>query len=317
MSFQIFQKHYKQARQLVQDKTLKTAKSLYDQARLEMQDRLQSIRAETMDKARLLREAQNHVTFVAQTTGRELGKHLREASQNAVRLGAEQALREIARMDQLKKTGHPAVNEDGIRRNLEASIKQDIARRQQRAAASSVLSMATRLENHLTSAVLGNAPFRETVQRIAGKQGLLEQERWKAERILNTETSYAHNSTKQETLTRVEEASGVLLFKRLIETIDDRTGDDSFIIHGQVVRAGFPFSWKHRVGGSWVTDTYMFPPNRPLDRAVVIPWRQEWTPALNQKALSLTELRFARTTRWRDKPGVEIPPGHVPGQGYV
>lgn len=56
--------------------------------------------------------------------------------------------------------------------------------------------------------------------------------------------------------------------KVLSETFDERTGADSFAVHGQIRRNEEPFD-------SWYGQM-MHPPARPNDRAVVTPHRKSW-----------------------------------------
>lgn len=138
---------------------------------------------------------------------------------------------------------------------------------------------------------------------------------------MRTELAYAHGATKQEALTETAkefEDSGDPIMKKLIETFDDRTGDDSFVVHGQTVLVGQPFEYKRKRGGGWVLVRFMHPPNRPNDRSVIIPWRKSWdADATIEKPLTIQQLRSARTTRYRKHIGVDVPPGHKPGQAYT
>ena len=139
-----------------------------------------------------------------------------------------------------------------------------------------------------------------------------EGERWQSERIVRTESHYAHQSAKHRSIELTAKVLDEPLWKRLIETFDDRTGDDSFLLHGQTVPADKPFRWKHKKQGRWIVTDFMHPPNRPNDRGVMIPWDPTWKPMRGEKPLTQAQLRAARPTRWRKTPGVEIPPSHNP-----
>jgi hypothetical protein len=64
------------------------------------------------------------------------------------------------------------------------------------------------------------------------------------------------------------------LLKTLMHPMDQRTGDDSKKLaqeHPAIpISEEFVFTWKN------ATRRFMTPPDRPNDRAVMIPYRAEW-----------------------------------------
>lgn len=89
-----------------------------------------------------------------------------------------------------------------------------------------------------------------------------------AERILRTETMNAHNAATWETMRVANKEIEGTMVKILSATFDDRTGSDSYAVHGQIRLIGQAFE-------SWF-GLYQHPPNRPNDREVVVPHRVEW-----------------------------------------
>lgn len=89
-----------------------------------------------------------------------------------------------------------------------------------------------------------------------------------AQRIVRTETMAAYNAGSWES---IREAGKVLgdMFKILAATFDDRTGWDSYGLHGQIRKTDEAF-------GDYDGRMFMHPPNRPNDREVVIPHRLSW-----------------------------------------
>lgn len=88
-----------------------------------------------------------------------------------------------------------------------------------------------------------------------------------AERIVRTEIMGAHNRAHWETIREADEQLGDMV-KILCATFDDRTGSDSFAVHGQIRKPEQAFE-------SWF-GLYQHPPNRPNDREVVVPHRTSW-----------------------------------------
>jgi len=88
-----------------------------------------------------------------------------------------------------------------------------------------------------------------------------------AERIVRTETMGAYNRAGWEATRAANDALGDMV-KILSATFDDRTGWDSYQVHGQIRKPMQAFEW---AGGY-----YQHPPNRPNDREVVVPHRISW-----------------------------------------
>lgn len=88
-----------------------------------------------------------------------------------------------------------------------------------------------------------------------------------AERILRTETMYASNAANKECMVDMNQSLGDMV-NILCATFDERTGSDSYAVHGQIRRLNEPFQ-------SWF-GSYMHPPNRPNDREIVVAHRMSW-----------------------------------------
>ncbi len=111
-----------------------------------------------------------------------------------------------------------------------------------------------------------------------------------AERLLRTESMFAANKGSFETFKQVEGIVGAML-KILVATFDDRTGSDSYAVHGQIRRTSEPFN-------SWF-GPYMHPPNRPNDREVVVPHSMSWPlpPELKWRSDGEVAARWAHEGR--------------------
>ena len=62
------------------------------------------------------------------------------------------------------------------------------------------------------------------------------------------------------------------------DALDNVVGEDSMELHGQVVgvREAFVMPPAELVPAVYWGDKWYFPPNRPNDRATVLPWRPSW-----------------------------------------
>ncbi len=107
-----------------------------------------------------------------------------------------------------------------------------------------------------------------------------------ATRIVRTEVMGAYGRAGWETIREADEQLGDMT-KFLSATFDDRTGSDSFAVHGQCRRPEQAFE-------SWY-GLYQHPPNRPNDREIVVPHRISW-PIPPYLAIKTNEQIAAR---WR------------------
>ena len=123
---------------------------------------------------------------------------------------------------------------------------------------------------------------REAVSRMrSGAEG----EWWKAERIVRTEMAQAYNGAQADA---IEDVAGAVpgLGKRWCELVDDvtgmpldeRVGNDSLVLHGQIVEyAGrFVMPPDPTVSPVFWNQSWFASPNRPNDRSVTMPWRRQW-----------------------------------------
>jgi len=96
-----------------------------------------------------------------------------------------------------------------------------------------------------------------------------------------------------------EEANDIVggdMVKILVAGFDDRTGWDSYQVHGQIRRLDEPFEWVTKNGE---TIAYMTPPNRPNDREVVVFHRVAWEipEELQPVPDAVYEARFAEQNK--------------------
>lgn len=108
---------------------------------------------------------------------------------------------------------------------------------------------------------------------------------WQIDMAAQTHAAAAYNGAQNDTLRDISETVPEL-YKRWTELIDDvsglgfdkRVADDSYVLHGQVVRAEMLFVMPPdpRVSTKLHGKTWPHPPNRPRDRAVIVPWRPMW-----------------------------------------
>lgn len=127
-----------------------------------------------------------------------------------------------------------------------------------------------RIAEQLQRGLLVGETFDQMKRRLTGERGggVLVQSAGDAARIIRTEGMSSYARGTQEEIVAQKAKRFPDLQKKLVETFDARTAADSRVAHGQVRDVNESFTdGKH---------TYLTPPGRPNDRAVVIPWRKEW-----------------------------------------
>lgn len=317
----LFEAHLSQLKALVDRRGLRGVKKLYQDAESDLKARLLSVAPSDQSVSAVqLRALLAQTEAVLERLNGDIRKHLQDTGRTAAEMGATHGVREFKVLAKKFKGTTPILNVEkaSVLRGMVDNVDSSLLRRHRLQSGQHSLQTVAAVERQLTVGAMTQKPLSEMVDELTAKTGPLRDQRAKAETIVRTEMSYAHNAGKHETLVEVEKEIEGPLKRRLLETFDDRTGDDSFLIHGQTVGVNEPFNWKRKVRGSWVIEQFMFPPNRPNDRSVVIPWDPEWDEDADpdEEPLTRAELRSAMPTRWRSNSGVTIPPGHRPGKPY-
>lgn len=151
-------------------------------------------------------------------------------------------------------------------------------------------------EEDLQRGLIARKPWAEIRSDLVSRSPFLQQKPafW-AERIVRTEIMGAYNRAGWEANREADDQLGDVV-KILSATFDDRTGSDSFAVHGQIRRPDEAFE-------SWF-GLYQHPPNRPNDREIVVPHRMSWPlpPYLKWK----TEEEIAK--RWKKEKRQGRPP---------
>lgn len=315
---QLIEAHVAQLNRHIERNGVRGVDALYRQARDEIASRLsRAAKSTSPSDAATLRAMIDQVDRVLIELGAEMERELKSQGRRAQEIAAKQSIDEYRKLEGYYKGTTPIVDLDvpAVLSGLVDSVEPSMLRRYRMQTQTWTIGAIQQTEKFLAQQAMIGRPLFETVSMLSDQ---LETERWKAERIARTELAYAAGVQKQQTMETTKQSLGIpQLQKKWIETFDDRTGDDSFLMHGQTVAVDQPFTYKHRKKGSWVVTKIMGSPNRPNDRSTVIPWDPEWEATELERPLTINELRTARTTRWRRTPGVIVPPGQRPGLPYL
>lgn len=135
--------------------------------------------------------------------------------------------------------------------------------------------LRAQLTQNIMNAMIMRDTSERTVSRLVADVGrFFIGEEWKLNRIVRTEMHNIYNYSKMNAMAGVQETTLPDLKKSLMHPMDSRTGEDSKALAKQnpVLPIGEPFvqKWKGK------TYTFMFPPQRPNDRAILVPFREAW-----------------------------------------
>ncbi len=218
---------------------------------------------------------------------RSLGVAVRREQARAVRglLGEMLDIEEEAHRDSLRGLDRFVARMEGRSDALADRVQMEQRRgrlRELRASARGALrdqvtQINTSLQVHLQRATVEGMTRTETV-------GLLEdaadRQSWRVERLMRTRAATAYNAAQLDGIDAlVEEFPDV--YGRWVEHVDDstwqptddRVAPDSLALHGQVQPPGELFVMP---AGGPGEGSWFHPPNRPNDRAIVMPWRKAW-----------------------------------------
>jgi hypothetical protein len=119
-----------------------------------------------------------------------------------------------------------------------------------------------------------------------------------AERIVRTELHGASNRAAYQAHVSAQKQLGDVV-RILSATFDDRTGWDSYNVHGEIRRMSEPFEYVTYDGAH---EAFVHPPNRPNDRELVLAHRLSWAipPALRPRGTAEVQARA-------EKQGVKFP----------
>ena len=134
--------------------------------------------------------------------------------------------------------------------------------------------LMARISNGLFAAATGELNAGEVARRIGVT---FQAEEWKIHRIVRTELHNIYNVGKLDGMQQVSDNELPDLMKTLMHPMDGRTGEDSMYAAtlGLVSTIDYPFqyTWKGK------ERTFMAPPDRPNDRAIMVPYRKAWGDA--------------------------------------
>lgn len=132
-------------------------------------------------------------------------------------------------------------------------------------------SLRAAIQRSLTQAIIMKTPYSMVIDKVNETMAV---EEWRVARIVRTELHNIYNVSKVDGMKSLRDKKYKDLKKALIHPMDNRTGEDSKKIASMnpIIPIEKPFKYKY--GGK--DRVFLNPPDRPNDRAILIPYRDAW-----------------------------------------
>lgn len=273
----IVNQHRAQLRGVIELGGIRKVRSLYDASRDELEERLADLKRKRKGStftAHHLREVLLQVNDGLRQFQPKLHESLKDDGATAANLSHRHMASAVKRLERHYSGTEPVlrVEQAAVFTKTYKGIEPSLLDRYHKLVGNYPATTIQRCRRDLAMSLVQNETVDQAVDRIAARGGLFARERWRAERIVRTEMSYAYGVANQHFMREMgEEVPG--LMKRLVATFDERTGDDSKKLNGQVKPIDEPFIWKKQTKLGIEIVEYMQPPNRPNDREISVPWR--------------------------------------------
>lgn len=244
---------------------------------------LRVVRAQLMDRLMSIPEGsfteqQLNVTLVQvdtaiQAINKTLKDEMFDAGDLLAKRGLEDLIKEINRMDKHFTGSITPINMDAI---FIANNTQNFLVNKYDA---SIDAYSSDLRSQITGQIMNSIIARDTTQRtvsqLVGSVGkFFLGEEWKLTRIVRTEMHGVYNYAKIGGMRDLANDELPDLMKTLMHPMDNRTGKDSKALAQAnpiiPIDEPFKFKWNGKVR------IFQSPPDRPNDRAILVPYRESW-----------------------------------------
>lgn len=268
----IVEGHAKEVVGLQESQAEKIAKA-YGEIRRELQDRLSHARFDSFTAQRL-RSVLAQIDSAIDAVNRSLHSTIEVGADHATRMGVEQLIKEVHRFDRIFTGAVRPVNLNVTKAALDT--KDFLMNQYTTSLASYGAETKKNVARALSSAAIQELPYSQVVQKVG--EYFTGQE-WEVHRIARTELHHIYSVGKLNAMKQAE-----IPKKGLYHPMDSRTGQDSIelaeenpiIPVGEMFKQVYIPTLKNGKRGKAQYYEFMVPPNRPNDRAVLIPVRDEW-----------------------------------------
>ena len=259
---------------------VRRVRAMYEEARAELEAKLAAMRRAGEGQtfgAQHLRMVLLQVNDGLRTFQQDFGPELSRQARVAADLAQRHLVGAIKKMERRYSGVEPVlrIEEAGVFERVYKGVEPTLLHRHHTLMSAYSMPTIERVRKQLALSMLSNETVDQAVNRVAASGGIFDKERWRADRIVRTESSMAYSVVNQRCMERTSREIPDLR-KRWVETMDNRTGEDSKELQGQTVRVDQQFVWRKKTKHGTEEVRLDGPPNRPNCRALVLPWRAEY-----------------------------------------
>lgn len=283
--------HLAQLDSLIERGSVPALRKLYEQAVSELETKL----AGMVDRGAGPFSVQQARSMLAQAkaglvrTSINMGAALNEQSVRAQQLSVKQLISSVKKME--KETTGAAIRLPIEQASRLGGVldkrKSSLLKLNQSSMAKYGATVVGKIEQAVAMSLLKGEAGYSVVNKVADVMG---GEWWRAERIVRTETANVFNASHADAIADSAREFHDLMMRWTeyvtdvtLQPMDERVGDDSIALHGQLARPGgmfymppFPPRAGLKISPSLRGGSWSHPPNRPNDRSVLQPWRPGW-----------------------------------------
>jgi hypothetical protein len=267
-SLGIVENHIQQVLKL-EEKQAQNLLRRYREIRHELRDRLDRLPGDTFS-AQQLRGVLVQIDAAISAMGTSLKEGMKEAAGKTALEGVKDALEEIRIFEKHFEGAIRPINLDA--QLVAQETENFLINRYQASIDSYSEGIRSSLVQSLTTESLTETPYSTIIKKLGA---FFQGEEWKLHRIARTELHNIYGTGKINGMIRVRDSGDIPdLMKTLIHPLDSRTGEDSeFAASLNLIvplKEKFKYRWKGKLR------EFFSPPDRPNDRSVVVPYRENW-----------------------------------------
>jgi len=269
---------------IAEDRSVNKVKSLYDRAQAELEAKLRRIpgREDTFSAYQqriLLAQTRQGQAQIAQKMAGELG----DLSKQAQVASLKGLIKQVDQTEKIYTGAAPVLPIEEASRFWGVIDKRRTSLLKAHNASMNFYgkSVVGAMEQQLALSLATGETTDKAIDRI---QEVADNKWYQAERIVRTEQAWAYNATHADGVESISDDIPDMMMRWTEHVtdqgkpLDNRVGQDSIVLHGQVAEAGGMFTMPSdlRVNESMWGERWSHPPNRPNDRAVLTAWRPSW-----------------------------------------
>lgn len=243
----------------------------YSKIRHELRDRLDSIPKGTYT-AQKMRATLVQLELAIQSMGKGLKTDMKDGASEVAQAGVDDLIKELKKWNKNFTGAIQPINLKAV--EVAADTSKFLFNRYDASMDAYNELLRSRMAQSLTESVIAQDNLSDVTDRL-GK--IFHAEEWKLLQIARTELHGVYNLGKLNGMKDLwNEGKGTIpdLKKTLFHKMDKRTGEDSKRLNenNPIINVDEPFI-ESSLG---YKKEYMAPPNRPNDRAIMIPYRDSW-----------------------------------------